>query len=410
MSNPILRIIGVSYKNTSATDRGKFGLDLFCSKQLLSDAKETGIQSIVINSTCNRVEIYAFCDSSKVLINLLCKYSKASKKDFKKFGYKLKNDKAIKHIFNVGTGLDSQILGDFEIIAQMRKSFKLSKSYGLINPYFDRLFSSVTHASKRIKNETKLSSGATSVSFAAVRYILDNVKNLKEKKILLFGAGKIGRNTCENLVKHTSNKQITLINRTEDKARIIAGKFKLILKNISEISNEIKKTDILIVATAASHPTITDKQITGSNKLLILDLSVPKNVDENLKNNPKIDLLDLDYLSNITDLNLNNRKKYIPNAKKIINEVKNDFFDWVETRKYAATVNALKNKLKKIQSNKINILKKKTPNLNVDNVNEMGDYLIQKITNQIANHLKESKEFDDELKSVKTIFQIDTNE
>ena len=171
-----------------------------------------------------------------------------------------------------------------------------------------------------------------------------------------------------------------------------------------------RKTDILIVATAASHPTITHKQITGSNKLLILDLSVPKNVDENLKNNPKIDLLDLDYLSNITDLNLSNRKKYIPDAKQIINDVKNDFFDWVETRKYAATVNALKNKLKKIQSNKINILKKKSPDLNEENVNEMGDYLIQKITNQVANHLKESKEFEHELKSVKTIFQIDTNE
>lgn len=410
MNNPNLRIIGVSYKNASATQRGRFGLDLFCSKQLLTEAKEKGIESIVINSTCNRVEIYGLSHNSKTLISLLCKYSKASKKDFKKFGYKLKNDNAIKHIFKVGTGLDSQILGDFEIIAQMRKSFKLSKSYGLINPYFDRLFNSVTQASKKIKNETKLSSGATSVSYAAVRYILDNVENFKEKKILLFGAGKIGRNTCENLIKHTSNKQITLINRSEDKAKVIAGKFKLIVKNISEISNEIRKTDILIVATAASHPTITHKQITGSNKLLILDLSVPKNVDENLKNNPKIDLLDLDYLSNITDLNLSNRKKYIPDAKQIINDVKNDFFDWVETRKYAATVNALKNKLKKIQSNKINILKKKSPDLNEENVNEMGDYLIQKITNQVANHLKESKEFEHELKSVKTIFQIDTNE
>tara|TARA_B100001093_G_scaffold196032_2_gene188454 strand:+ start:2395 stop:3627 length:1233 start_codon:yes stop_codon:yes gene_type:complete len=410
LNNPNLRIIGVSYKKASATQRGRFGLDLFCSKQLLNEAKEKGIESIVINSTCNRVEIYALSHNSKTLISLLCKYSKASKKDFKKFGYKLKNDNAIKHIFNVGTGLDSQILGDFEIIAQMRKSFKLSKSYGLINPYFDRLFNSVTQASKKIKNETKLSSGATSVSYAAVRYILDNVENLKEKKILLFGAGKIGRNTCENLIKHTSNKQITLINRSEDKAKVIAGKFKLIVKNISEISNEIKKTDILIVATAASHPTITHKQITGSNKLLILDLSVPKNVDENLKNNPKIDLLDLDYLSNITDLNLSNRKKYIPDAQQIINDVKNDFFDWVETRKYAATVNALKNKLKKIQSNKINILKKKSPNLDEENVNEMGDYLIQKITNQVANHLKESKEFEHELKSVKTIFQINTNE
>ena len=405
-----LRIIGVSYKNASATDRGKFGLDLTNSKKILEEAKKLGIKSIVINSTCNRVEIYANSHNYKVLIDLLCKHSKGSKKSFEKIGYTLKNKKAIEHIFRVGTGLDSQILGDFEIIAQMKKSFKLSKSYSLINPFFDRLFNSIMQASKRIKNETKLSTGATSVSFAAVRYILDNVENLKEKKILLYGAGKIGRNTCENLVKHTSNKQITLINRTEDKAKKVAGKFKLIVKNISEISKEIKRSDILIVATAAPQPTITKKQITGSNNLIILDLSVPKNVEENLRNNPKIDLLDLDYLSNITDLNLNKRKKYIPEAETIINQVKNDFQDWVETRKYAPTVNALKTKLKEIQINKINILKKKSPDLNEESANEISDHLIQKITNQIANHLKDSKEFENELKSVRTIFQLDSNE
>ena len=410
LKNPSLHIIGISYKNASALLRGKYSLDFQNSKKLLFDAKKGGIKSIIVNSTCNRVEIYAQTNNPQTIIKLLCKHSLGNQEDFKCFGYILKDDDAINHIFRVGTGLESQILGDFEIIAQMRKSFKISKEKGLISPYFDRLFSSVMQASKRIKNETELSSGATSVSFAAVRYILDNVSNLKSKKILLFGVGKIGRNTCENLVKHTSNKQITLINRTQDKARKIAGKFKLIVKNISKISDEIRNTDILIVATASTSPTITEKIVSTSKRLLILDLSLPKNVDEKLKLRPDINLLDLDYLSTITDKNLKKRKQYIPKANAIIHETKQDFNNWVETRKYAPTVNALKTKLKKIQDNKINVLKKKSSILSEENVLEVGDHLIQKITNQIANHLKESKEFEEELESVRTIFQLDSNE
>ena len=410
MKKPSLHVIGISYKKASASLRGRFSLDISTSRKLILEAKKSGIESIVINSTCNRVEIYAQSNDHKVLIKLLCKHSLGNESDFSSCGYVIIGESAINHIFKVGTGLDSQILGDFEIIAQMRQSFKISKELKAINPFFDRLFSSVMQASKRIKNETKLSSGATSVSFAAVRYILDNVTNLKNKKILLFGAGKIGRNTCENLVKHTSNKQITLINRTKDKAKRIAGKFKLIVKNISEISNEISKSDILIVATSSSNPTITKDLISLSKNILILDLSVPKNVEEKVQMNPKVDLLDLDHLSNIADINLDKRKKFIPDAEIIINEIKKDFEDWVETRKYAPTVNALKAKLKQIQDKKINVLKKKSHNFNEENVMEVGEHLIQKITNQIASHLKESKEFEEELESIRTIFQLDPNE
>ena len=390
--------------------RGRFNLEIESSKKLILEAKIGGIESIIVNSTCNRVEIYSLCNDYKVIVKLLCKYSSGTELELESHGYILKGDQAINHIFRVGTGLDSQILGDFEIIAQMRQSFKMSNELKAISPYFDRLFSSVMQASKRIKNETKLSSGATSVSFAAVRYILDNVTNLKNKKILLFGVGKIGRNTCENLVKHTSNKQITLINRTEDTAKKIAGKFKLIVKNISEISKEISKSDILIVATSSSNPTITEKTISLSKNLLILDLSIPKNVDEKLKSNPNIDLLDLDHLSNITDINLDKRKLYIPDAELIINEIKKDFEGWVETRKYAPTVNALKTKLKQIQNKKINVLKKKSQNFSEESVVEVGEHLIQKITNQIASHLKESKEFEEELESIRAIFQLDSDE
>ena len=410
MKKPSLHVIGISYKKASASIRGRFNLEIETSKKLIIEAKIGGIESIIVNSTCNRVEIYSLCNDYKVIVKLLCKYSSGTELELESHGYSLKGDQAINHIFRVGTGLDSQILGDFEIIAQMRQSFKMSNELKAISPYFDRLFSSVMQASKRIKNETKLSSGATSVSFAAVRYILDNVTNLKNKKILLFGVGKIGRNTCENLVKHTSNKQITLINRTEDTAKKIAGKFKLIVKNISEISKEISKSDILIVATSSSNPTITEKTISLSKNLLILDLSIPKNVDEKLKSNPNIDLLDLDHLSNITDINLDKRKLYIPDAELIINEIKKDFEGWVETRKYAPTVNALKTKLKQIQNKKINVLKKKSQNFSEESVVEVGEHLIQKITNQIASHLKESKEFEEELESIRAIFQLDSDE
>lgn len=410
MKKPSLHVIGISYKKASASIRGRFNLEIETSKKLILEAKIGGIESIIVNSTCNRVEIYSLCNDYKVIVKLLCKYSSGTELELESHGYILKGDQAINHIFRVGTGLDSQILGDFEIIAQMRQSFKMSNELKAISPYFDRLFSSVMQASKRIKNETKLSSGATSVSFAAVRYILDNVTNLKNKKILLFGVGKIGRNTCENLVKHTSNKQITLINRTEDTAKKIAGKFKLIVKNISEISKEISKSDILIVATSSSNPTITEKTISLSKNLLILDLSIPKNVDEKLKSNPNIDLLDLDHLSNITDINLDKRKLYIPDAELIINEIKKDFEGWVETRKYAPTVNALKTKLKQIQNKKINVLKKKSQNFSEESVVEVGEHLIQKITNQIASHLKESKEFEEELESIRAIFQLDSDE
>jgi glutamyl-tRNA reductase len=268
----------------------------------------------------------------------------------------------------------------------------------------------VKHASKRIKNETKISSGATSVSYAAVRYILDNVDDLKSKKILLFGAGKIGRNTCENLVKHTSNKHITLINRSEDKAKLVAGKFEVLVENISNLKSQILNSDILIVATSANTPTIKKDMVSKFKSLIILDLSVPKNVEEKLDEYENVDLLDIDYLSKVTNETLENRKTFIPDAELIIDEIIEDFYLWVESRKFAPTVNALKVKLKKIQEQKISLLKKKTSSFNDDSVKEVSEHLIQKITNQVANHLRDSDDFEEELESIKTIFQLDHND
>src|SRR5690606_33804168 len=130
----------------------------------------------------------------------------------------------------------------------------------LTNNYFERLVNSVIQASKRIKNETEISTGATSVSFASVHYILNNVPDISEKYILLFGTGKIGRNTCEILFRHTKNKQITVMNRTKDKVQQLAGIFNLIVKDYADLQLKIPKAEVLIVAAGAQNPTI-DKDL-----------------------------------------------------------------------------------------------------------------------------------------------------
>lgn len=323
--------VGLSYKKADAEIRGHFSLGEEGKINLLNQAKAEGIDGILVTSTCNRTEIYGFAQHPFQLIKLLCEHTHGTIDEFEKVAYVYKNKEAISHMFKVGTGLDSQILGDFEIISQIKTAFFQSRKIGVANPFMERLVNAVIQASKRIKNETEISSGATSVSFASVQYILKNVENVSEKNILLFGTGKIGRNTCENLVKHTRNNQITLINRTKGKAEKIAGKFDLQVKNYADLQAEIRKADILIVATGAQNPTITKELIYNKKNLLILDLSIPKNVSENVLELENVNLLHLDQLAKMTDETLERRKEFLPEAQAINRECEAEFNSWLET-------------------------------------------------------------------------------
>ena len=263
-------------------------------------------------------------------------------------------------MFRVGTGLDSQILGDFEIISQIKNAFNQSKALNLVNTFLDRLVNSVIQASKKIKNETEISSGATSVSFASVQYIIRNVEDIGDKNILLFGTGKIGRNTCENLVKHSKNGHITLVNRTKNKAEKLAGKLNVIVKDYVNLQEELQQTDVLVVATGAKNPTIDKTLLNLKKPLLILDLSIPRNVNPDVEQIQGVTLIHLDYLSQITDDTLERRKQHIPAAEAIIEDIKLEFNTWMNGRKYAPTIHALKAKLNDIVATELAFQKKKT--------------------------------------------------
>ena len=400
--------IGLSYQKADAEVRGKFSLDPTAIDQVLMQAKAQGIDGLLVTSTCNRTELHGFAQHPFQLIKLLCDNAIGSVEEFQEVAYVFKNKDAISHLFRVGTGLDSQILGDFEIISQLKQSFARSKKFGIANPFIERLCNSVIQASKRIKNETEISSGATSVAFASVRYIMENVPEVSEKNILLFGTGKIGRNTCENLIKHTKNNHITLINRTKDKAEKIAGKFNLIVKDYGDLQTEIRNTDVLIVATSAQSPTISKELIYTKKPLLILDLSIPKNVADNVSEKENVTLVHLDHLSQITDDTLERRKRFIPEAEEIIEEVKYDFIQWLETRKFAPVIKALNKKLRTMKDEEMDYQSRKLSDFNEQHAEVISTRIIQKITKQFANHLKDGDvDADTSLELIQKVFQLE---
>lgn len=401
--------IGLSYKKADAEVRGKFSLDATAKNNLLEQAISSGIESLIVTSTCNRTEIYGFAEHPFQLIKLLCDNSQGTVEDFQNAAYVYKGHEAVSHLFRVGTGLDSQILGDFEIISQLKIAFVESKNKNLANAFLERLVNAVIQASKKIKNETEISSGATSVSFASVQYIFKNVEDISNKNILLFGTGKIGRNTCENLVKHTKHEHITLINRTKDKAEKLARKLNVIVKDYADLQLEIQKADVVVVATGAQNPTV-DKAILNLKKpLLILDLSIPKNVNENVQDIEGVTLVHMDHLSQMTDETLENRKKHIPAAEAIIEEIKEEFITWTKGRKFAPTIHALKAKLHSIKEGEFSVQRKKLSNFDEEQAELISNRIIQKITNHFANHLKdENTMVDESIEWIEKIFQIET--
>lgn len=382
--------IGVSYKKADATIRSKFSLSKENQITLLNTAKERGFEGIFVISTCNRTEISGFAERPCQLIELICEFTEGSIQEFAKFSIVYKNQEAIDQLFRIGTGLESQILGDYEIVGQLKQSFKLSKLLNTTNTFTERLLNAVLHASKRVKNETKLSSGTTSVSYAAIQYIIKNIPNYNTKNILVFGLGKMGKYTCKNLAEYTHNSNVCLINRTEEKASEFVKEHPSIRKStIQNLTFEIENTDILIVSTGAEKPTITKNHISKNKELLILDLSIPENVAIDVTDYEGITLVNVDALSKVTDETLTIRQQEIPFAEAIIETHKNEFNDWQNHRKFTPAITALKNSLEHIKNDEINFQRKKIPNFDEHQAEIISSRIIQKITTQFVKHLKE---------------------
>jgi len=376
-------IAGINYKKADAATRGQFAIHNDQHARLLERAVVSGLDEVFVLSTCNRTEIYGFADSASQLINLLCDQTAGNKETFLSAAYIKNGQEAITHLFNVSAGLDSQILGDYEIIGQIKAAVKFAKKVGCINVMLERLINTVLQSSKAIKNQTELSGGTVSVSFAAIQYIREHVKAVADKKILLLGTGKIGKSTSKNLVHYLKTKNITLINRTEEKAAELAKELGLKHAPIRELQKHISESDIILVATDASEPTILLTHLEEQNDKLILDLSIPYNVEEEIQHLPFITVVNVDQLSKMRDETLAKREAEVPKAKAIIVEHIEEFVEWHEHRKHVPVLKAVKTKLEEIHNSPLFI-----PLYNSTHTEEK----IQRVINGMAFKMKEQNQ------------------
>jgi glutamyl-tRNA reductase len=376
-------IAGVSYKKIEAETRGQFAISPDQYQSLMLQAPKFAISQFFVLSTCNRTEIYGFSQDADHLINLLCSQTVGTAEAFCESGYIKRGEAAIKHLFEVGAGLDSQILGDYEIIGQIKSAVKISKQNGYVGAFLERLVNAVLQSSKAVKNQTALSGGTVSVSFAAVQYIRENITAIADKKILLIGTGKIGRSTCKNLVDYLNTENITLINRTPDKAKELADELGVAHGTSDQIAELAKEADIILVATNAEEPVLLTEHLTNSNQKWIIDLSVPCNVEKSAALLNHVRLINVDELSKLKDETLARRQAEVPKAVKILNGYIEEFLEWYEMRKHVPVLKAVKTKLQEIQSCKFYL-----QSFPLAPQKQSADQKIQRVINGMASKLR----------------------
>ncbi|MBC7830159.1 MAG: glutamyl-tRNA reductase [Chitinophagaceae bacterium] len=382
-------VVGINYKKTDAAIRGQFAINNDQYAEILTNAKTIGLHELFILSTCNRTEVYGFANNVGQLIHLLCASTQGDRETFEELAYSKNGQEAILHLFHVGAGLDSQILGDYEIVGQIKQASKFAKQYQCIGAFMERLVNAVLQSSKMIKNQTALSGGTVSVSFSAVQFIRRKVKRISGKKILLLGVGKIGRNTCKNLVDYLQAKHITLINRTEDKAIQLAGELGLKYAPVSELQQYIRESDIIFVATNSIEPAILASELENQGEKLIIDLSIPCNVEQTAALLPNITLVNVDELSKLKDETLQKRKAEIPAVKAIINEQLVEFMQWHHMRKHVPVLKAVKLKLQEIHTDPVYLERFYSVSLN----NANHHHNIQKVLNGMAVKMRRQNQY-----------------
>lgn len=402
-------IIGINHWDAPVELRERFSLDHDRVISLLKGAKREGISSLFVISTCNRTEVIARHVTAHELVRLLTTYSNGSLDEFHKYGFEHSGHRAIEHLFKVSTGLDSQILGDIQIIKQVKEGYELSARENMIDGAMHRLMQHIFRAHKRSRNETSLGNGAATVAYAAVKFANRTFENLLNKNILLVGTGKIGKVTCRNLVNLGASK-LTLVNRTRDRAEFVAGRFNLHVADMDQLPEQIADADLVIVATGATEPVIKMEHMQESIKYpkfkVMLDLSVPRNIDPEVGKLEFVDIANMDMLSDVTDEAYQKREKEVPLVKKIIEEELNQYGIWLSEQKVVPTIKALIEKLDTIRDEEMDFFRNKISGNDIDKVENLTRRIVNKIAAYSIEHLRDHHHSDEVTKLVEDMFKL----
>jgi len=340
-------VLGTNFTKADTQIRSKYAITKPESKDLYDKSVEAGFSDFFHLSTCNRTEFYA-CAPVSALKNLVARQLSVSEKDFDEYFYVLNGMEAVRHFFYVVSGLDSQIIGDYEIVCQVKSALDEARSHELVGTITDRISNFAYQAQKKVKAHTNLSSGRYSVSYAAAELMFHEHETQDFKNILLVGTGDFGSTVARNLRHYFPKINLTLTNRTQERAEKLAGQVNATVIPFDEFRNHLNQFDVIITTVGLDSYLIETKDITIASNKLFLDLSVPQAVNPEVKSLPGVRLYTVDEVSAFHNELLQQRKMEIPRAQKIVEVFLNQLIEWQQVYSHREIILSYKEKVKNL--------------------------------------------------------------
>jgi len=334
-----LYVIGLNHKTAPISLREKLSFaphKIIQANQALKEA--ACLEEVLILSTCNRVEIYAVtngfnCDYIARIKSFLSQYHKIDLPDFEDRLYVYKNEESAQHLFKVSAGLDSMVIGEPEILGQVKKAYQIAVESKTTGKVLNRLLHKTFTAAKIIRRDTFITRGAVSVSSVAVKLAEELLGSLKNKNVLIIGAGKISEQMILYLKKR-GIKDLLIANRTFEKAKNLAQNFGAQAIKFENFAENLIETDIVIASTGAPHTVILKEDIAPvmlnrKNKpIFLIDLAVPRDISPAVGEIDNVYLRDIDDIKKIADQNIKLRKSELDSCREIITKSSRHFIEW----------------------------------------------------------------------------------
>lgn len=423
MNNQIpLGLIGISHRTAPVEVREKVALSeeeqKVTVRQIVDNFHSNGC---MILSTCNRTEIYLSDDKIDKTIGKIRVWLNELKQcetytDLE-ITYELHDVDVVEHFFKVLSGLDSLIIGEQQITGQVKESYDLTHDLNGTDALINKLFNFAMQAKKKVHNETFLSDGTVSVSFAGVELARKIFSDLSAKNVLLVGAGKTAELAAYHF-KENGVKNINVVNRTFERAKDLADKFEGRAYKLEDLSDALMESDIVISATSSENYVVTEDLIHPISKkrhhrpIFLIDLAIPRDIDPEINNIDAVFLYNLDDLQEIVKANLEKRKKEIPKSLKIIHEFVQEFQKWVSMNSMTNVVSKLKSKLDILRLNEMDRLKTKLPQNGYKvEIDHLTESIINKVVRQHVKSLKkvahDPELYKQQVEMIQSIYELD---
>jgi glutamyl-tRNA reductase len=380
------RVVSLSHKSAPVHIRELISLDELAIERLLLKLKEFfSVADALVLSTCNRTEVY-YSHESDLSIELikLIGIERGLANAISYFDYfQVLNEEqeAVTHLFRVSMGLEAQVVGDIQILNQVKRAYQTAADLELAGPFLHRLMHTIFFTNKRAVQETAFRDGAASLSYATIELIESLTQNIFQPRILLIGVGEIGEDVARNMV-HLPTAQLKITNRTLAKAEEIGGPLGFEVIPFESCLTAIEEADVVVCSVRMPEPFLTKQLIEGINipsyKVLI-DLSVPRSIETSVEELPGVVLYNVDNIQSKATAALENRLESIPSVEAILEESIEEFGAWQKEMVVSPTIQKLKQALEQIRQEEMSRFLK--------NADEKEYLLIDKVTKSMMQKI-----------------------